>query len=278
MNNLRKLRLNHAMSQADVGKLLEVQNTAISMYEREERSLDDKTIRKLCKIFGCSADYLLGLSDYTSPVISPEDNTILAAYHAASEKERRTINGILSEYIPEGPDKDDKNERFENSCEAKKSGDVADNQEEGVLMQNTDILRDVHAEAYGFKIVDLMVAILIKAYLQLLKPEVAKEQLSRIISPGVKTLYGSTVKKRGLLPEDWSAINGKALAELIDDARTAAAISAMEWKAQEGEQALEHAIELMRDNLFPILSGEKYVETIPVEMAEFLTDCWLMVA
>ena len=142
-------------------------------------------------------------------------------------------------------------------------------------MQNTGILHDVHAHEYGFKIVDLMVAMLIKAYLQLLKPEVAKEQLSRIISPGVKTLYGSTVKKRGLLPEDWSDINGKALAELIDDARAAATISAMEWKAQEGEQALEHAIELMRDNLFPMLSREKYVETIPVEMAEFLTDCWL---
>lgn len=146
------------------------------------------------------------------------------------------------------------------------------------MVMNTGILRDVHADEYGFKIVDLTVAALIKAYLQQLKSEEAKEQLSRIISPGMKTLRGSTVKKRRLLTENWNAINGKALAELIDDARAAAAISAMEWKAQEGEQLLEQTIEFMRDNLFPMLSGEKYIRTMPVEMAEFLTDCWLMVA
>ena len=146
------------------------------------------------------------------------------------------------------------------------------------MVINTGILRDVHADEYGFKIVDLTVAALIKAYLQQLEPEAAKEQLSRIISPGMKTLRGSTVKKRRLLTENWSAINGKALAELIDDARTAAAISAMEWKAQEGEQLLEQTIEFMRDNLFPMLSGEKYIRTMPVEMAEFLTDCWLTMA
>ena len=62
VNNLKKLRLKKSLSQAELGKLLGVQNTAVSMYEREDRSLDDKTIRKLCGILGCSADYLLCLS------------------------------------------------------------------------------------------------------------------------------------------------------------------------------------------------------------------------
>ena len=34
----------------------------------------------------------------------------------------------------------------------------------------------------------------------------------------------------------------------------------------------------MRDDLFPALDGQKYINSMPVEMAEFLTDCWLTVA
>ena len=57
-----------------------------------------------------------------------------------------------------------------------------------------------------------------------------------------------------------------------------AAISADAWQAQEGEQLLKKTIEYMRDKLLPTLSGERYVDTMPAQMAKFLTDCWLMVA
>lgn len=101
LNNLRKLRLKKSLSQAELGKLLGVQNTAVSMYEREDRSLDDKTIRKLCGILGCSADYLLCLSDSPEPAISANDSAILRAYHAATEKERRIIDSIVAKHLQE---------------------------------------------------------------------------------------------------------------------------------------------------------------------------------
>lgn len=96
MNRIRQLRRQKNMTQQDVGQALGVGNTAVSMYENERRSLDDKTIRNLCALFGCSADYLLGLSDYRPPV-TDQDARHLEAYHSADKEDRKTIDKMLRE-------------------------------------------------------------------------------------------------------------------------------------------------------------------------------------
>ena len=146
------------------------------------------------------------------------------------------------------------------------------------MEMNTGILRDVYADKYGFNITDLTVAAMIKAYLQSMKVEVVPEELRKIVSPEMRVLRGGSVKERKMEVEQWRGIDRDAFATLIDDARTAATISAMEWKAQPGEKLLERTIAFMRDDLFPALDGKNYVESMPVEMAEFITDCWLTVA
>ena len=146
------------------------------------------------------------------------------------------------------------------------------------MEMNTGILRDVHADEYGFNITDLTVAAMIKSYLQTMKVEVVPEELRKNVSPEMQGLRGGTVKSRGLQQEQWSGIDRDAFAVLIDNARTAATISAMEWQAQPGENLLERTIEFMRDDLFPVLDGKEYVASMPVKMAEFITDCWLTVA
>ena len=146
------------------------------------------------------------------------------------------------------------------------------------MEMNTGILHDVYADKYGFNITDLTVAAMIKAYLQSMKVEVVPEELRKIVSPEMRALRGGSVKERKMEVEQWRGIDRDAFATLIDDARTAATISAMEWKAQPGEKLLERTIAFMRDDLFPALDGKNYVESMPVEMAEFITDCWLAVA
>ena len=146
------------------------------------------------------------------------------------------------------------------------------------MEMNTGILRDVHADEYGFSITDLTVAAMIKAYLQSEKVDVVPEELRKIVSPEMQGLRGGTVKERKMEVEQWRGIDRDAFATLIDDARTAATISAMEWQAQLGENLLERTIEFMRDDLLPVLDGKEYVASMPVEMAEFITDCWLTVA
>ena len=146
------------------------------------------------------------------------------------------------------------------------------------MEMNTGILRDVHVDEYGFNITDLTVAAMIKAYLQSMKVEVVPEELRKIVSPEMRALRGGSVKERKMEVEQWRGIDRDAFATLIDDARTAATISAMEWQAQLGENLLERTIEFMRDDLLPVLDGKEYVTSMPVEMAEFITDCWLTVA
>lgn len=126
------------------------------------------------------------------------------------------------------------------------------------MVMNTGILRDVHADEYGFGIADLTVAAMLKAYLQQQTEEAAVEALSRVVRP--------------------DGIDTEELAALIDNARVVAAISADAWQAQEGERVLKNTIEYMRDKLLPALSGEKYVGSMPAEMTKFLTDCWLTVS
>lgn len=61
---IKELRLERGLTQTELAKELGVTQKNISKYELELLDLNTQTICKLCKFFGVSADYLLGLSDY----------------------------------------------------------------------------------------------------------------------------------------------------------------------------------------------------------------------
>lgn len=63
MNRLKSLREEKGMKQSELGKLLNVQDAAISKYESGKVPLTGDTLLKLSKIFNVSTDYLLGASD-----------------------------------------------------------------------------------------------------------------------------------------------------------------------------------------------------------------------
>ena len=86
------------MKQEDLANRLSVRRQTVSRYEIGQLDLDTDTIRRLCEIFGVSADYLLGISSRRSPEISPEDANLLAAYHAAPEEIRDIVDGALARY------------------------------------------------------------------------------------------------------------------------------------------------------------------------------------
>lgn len=51
------------LSQEQLAEMISTTQSTIGKYEREELQPNIDVITKLCKIFGVSADYLLGLSD-----------------------------------------------------------------------------------------------------------------------------------------------------------------------------------------------------------------------
>ena len=69
-------------------------------------------------------------------------------------------------------------------------------------------------------------------------------------------------------------MDGKELARRIDTANSAAMLDSVEWQAMVGEHLLERAILYLRNESFPDIKGERYVETMSAAFAEFITDCW----
>lgn len=62
---IRELREEHGMSQAELAKALNVTQRTVSRFELEQHDLGTQIIIDLCRLFGVSADYLLGLEDET---------------------------------------------------------------------------------------------------------------------------------------------------------------------------------------------------------------------
>ena len=98
MNRLKDLRAKHGMSQADLGAILGVTANAVSNYEVGIRGLDAETIGKVCDIFGCTADYLLGRSSRPEPELTPEEEQLLAAWSAAPPEIRAIVDTALAPY------------------------------------------------------------------------------------------------------------------------------------------------------------------------------------
>ena len=102
MNRLRELRVGKKYSQEKLGKIIGCTSATISKYELEQRELDSATIRCLCDIFNCTADYLLCRSDSPSAKITEEEAAMLRAYRAADEHTKAVVRLALEPFSAAG--------------------------------------------------------------------------------------------------------------------------------------------------------------------------------
>lgn len=61
--NIRNLREDADLSQADLARILNCSQVAYSYYELGRRDIPTEVLIALSKFYNCSVDYLLGLSD-----------------------------------------------------------------------------------------------------------------------------------------------------------------------------------------------------------------------
>lgn len=99
MNRIKELRAELDMTQQELATALGVVRTAISNYEGDRNGLDSQKIRRLCKIFGCTSDYLLCMSSQRTAQISDADAALLAAYYAADPHSREVVDVALRPYF-----------------------------------------------------------------------------------------------------------------------------------------------------------------------------------
>lgn len=103
MNRIRDLRSARGMQQADLAKELSVSRVSISRYETGERDPDIETILRLCEIFGCTSDYLLGRSPVPSPDLDPQEEAMLLAWRRATPEIRAIVETALAPYREDVP-------------------------------------------------------------------------------------------------------------------------------------------------------------------------------
>ncbi len=63
MNRIVDLRKQHKISQIELAKNVGCTQAAVSYYEKGERKIPQDVLTRLCEIFDCTSDYLLGISD-----------------------------------------------------------------------------------------------------------------------------------------------------------------------------------------------------------------------
>lgn len=100
MNRIKELRQKNGLKQSDLAKAINITRAAVGHYETGYRSLDVETIHKLCDIFGCTADYLLGRSEQPAPDLSDEEWRVIAALREADEDARTMVRLALKRWMP----------------------------------------------------------------------------------------------------------------------------------------------------------------------------------
>lgn len=98
MNRIRELRERKGWRQEDLAARLHKNRQSVGNYETETRGLDVETINKLCDIFGCTSDYLLGRSLLPTAELTEEEAALLLAYRSAEPHIQTAISALLEPY------------------------------------------------------------------------------------------------------------------------------------------------------------------------------------
>ena len=91
VNRIREMRQAKGLKQSDLARLLAIAPTAVSKYELGQLDISSATICRLCEIFGCTADYLLGRSPLPSYALTPEEESLLLAFRASDQRAREMV-------------------------------------------------------------------------------------------------------------------------------------------------------------------------------------------
>ena len=67
IDRIREMREDHDLTQARVAKILGTTQQVYSRYENGTNEIPVRHIITLCRLYGISADYILGLSDRPEP-------------------------------------------------------------------------------------------------------------------------------------------------------------------------------------------------------------------
>lgn len=90
MNNLRSLRIAKGISMKELGEVIGVSESAVSLYETGKRSPDIPTLIRLANFYGTTVGYIIGQEEKPTPVSeSGQVNVVKIAGRDGSYEEKR---------------------------------------------------------------------------------------------------------------------------------------------------------------------------------------------
>lgn len=93
MNRLKILREQNGKTQKDVAKYLGITEASFSQLENGKRKLTEKNLGLLAEYFGCSTDYLLGITNDDIGIIQVVFNA--KDYKPPTPKQKEQIRQIV---------------------------------------------------------------------------------------------------------------------------------------------------------------------------------------
>jgi transcriptional regulator with XRE-family HTH domain len=94
---LKKLREQRSLSQEEFGRIFQVAQTTIGMYEKGNREPNFEKLKQFADFFGVSIDYLIGHTSDPSKHYSPVTRELLDLLHLSDEEiytlEPHTLEG-----------------------------------------------------------------------------------------------------------------------------------------------------------------------------------------
>lgn len=112
-DRIKELREQTGMSARKFAEIIGIKYTTYYGYESGTREPGSQTVTKICNYFGCTADYLLGLSDDPKGYFD-EKETSPAPAKAETEEVEKWLTDLLVErgYIRLGEDISDRDAEF----------------------------------------------------------------------------------------------------------------------------------------------------------------------
>lgn len=105
IKNLKTLRNEHQLSQAQLGKLIGVSQQSVNKYENENAEPDLRILKKMAECLNTSIDYLIGYTDFPYPIkdminhsLTAEELKIIQKYRSLKKKQQDAIKNIIEEF------------------------------------------------------------------------------------------------------------------------------------------------------------------------------------
>jgi len=100
VKNLKQLRANKGLSQAQLAAVLGLSQQSINKYENHNIEPDIATLMRMADFFGTTVDHIIGRTDENSgeTILSTDEQALIDQYRNLSEQEKTCVRTLIRTY------------------------------------------------------------------------------------------------------------------------------------------------------------------------------------